>query len=97
MKTEHALTRPQIEYPQPDETVLSLEYTFRIAAPAEAEGVDVSINQGPWLACRKDVGYWWFDWSEYAEGEHEVIARTRGKDGRWRMSQPHEFAVALMP
>ena len=94
MKTETAETRPEIEYPQQDETIVSPGYTLRIAAPAAVEAVDISIDQGPWLACRKDVGYWWHDWSGYADGEHEIIARIRGQNGRWRMSAPRELIVA---
>jgi hypothetical protein len=93
MKTQIVEIRPEIEYPQQDETIASREYTFRLAAPEAADGVDISIDQGPWLACRKEVGYWWHDWSGYEDGEHEIIARTRGKEGRWRMSTPHEFLV----
>ena len=93
MKTQTVEARPEIEYPLNDETIVSSQYTFRVAAPAGVDGVDVSIDQGPWLACRNEVGCWWYDWSGYGDGEHEVIARVRGKGGRWRMSDPHEFHV----
>jgi hypothetical protein len=93
MRTQTAEARPEIEYPLADETVVSSQYTFRIAAPVGVDGVDVSIDQGPWLAARSEVGYWWYDWSGYGEGEHEVIARVRSKGGRWRMSDPREFRV----
>lgn len=97
METAIAEIRPEIEYPMQDEAIASPEYTFRIGAPASAAGVDVSIDQGPWLACRKAAGYWWHDWSGYDDGEHEIIARTRGENGRWRLSMPHEFIVAGKP
>jgi hypothetical protein len=87
--------RPQVEYPQKDETVVSSEYTFRIAAPTGAEGVDVSIDQGPWIACRNEVGHFWYDWSGYDDGVHEVIARVRGGEGRWVVSAPNEFLVSV--
>ena len=94
MKTQTAeATRPEIEYPLEAEMIVSSEYTFRIAAPAGVNGVDVSIDQGPWLAARNEVGHWWYDWSGYGDGEHEIIARVRGKGGRWRMSDPQEFRV----
>lgn len=97
MKTVIAEIRPEIEYPQQDEKVVSRQYTFRVGAPARVESVDVSIDQGPWLACRKEVGFWWYDWSGYDDGEHEIIARTPGKGGRFLVSTPHEFMVVTKP
>ena len=97
MKTAIAEIRPEIEYPQHDEIIVSRGYSLRIAGPAAAEAMDISIDQGPWVACRKEVGYWWYDWSGYADGEHAVIARTHGLNGRWRMSAPREMIVALAP
>jgi hypothetical protein len=91
---ETAEGRPEIEYPHEEETVVSPTYTVRVAAPASVEALDVSIDQGSWRACRKDVGYWWYDWSGYADGEHDVIARIRGRNGRWRMSAPRRLLVA---
>ena len=94
MKTAAEEIRPVIDYPRHNEVVVSPTYALRIAAPAAVAALDVSIDQGPWRACRKDVGYWWYDWSGYADGEHEIIARTRGQNGRWRMSAPRELSVA---
>lgn len=95
MKTQAAEIRPEIEYPRQDEVVVSPAYSLRIAAPAAVEALDVSIDQGPWRPCRKDAGCWWYDWSGYADGAHEIIARTRGQNGRWRMSAPRELTVAI--
>ena len=86
--------RPEIQYPALGETVVSPTYTIRVDAPASAEALDVSIDQGPWRPCRKDAGFWWYDWSGYADGEHDVIARIRGRSGRWRMSSPRGVVVA---
>ena len=82
-----------VDYPMQAETIRSDEYTVRVSAPDTAEAVDVSVDQGPWLACRKAEGFWWYDWSGFENGEHEVIARTAGKDGRFLMSIPAEFLV----
>ena len=95
MKAETAEMRSEIEYPKQNETIVSPEYTLRIAAPVVVEALDISIDQGPWAACRKEVGFWWYDWSGYTDGEHEIIARTRGLNGRWRMSAPRELLVAM--
>ena len=94
MRTETVEARPDIEYPRQEETLVSRTYTMRVAAPAAVEALDVSIDQGAWRPCRKDVGFWWYDWSGYPDGEHEVIARIRGRAGRWRMSAPRQFFVA---
>jgi hypothetical protein len=94
METTIAEIRPEVEFPLQDEPIVSPQYTFRIGVPASAAVVDVSIDQGPWLACRNVAGYWWYDWSGYEDGEHEIIARARGESGRWRLSTPHEFIVA---
>ena len=94
LKRRPAATRPVVDFPSQAETIASSHYTFRISSPEKAESVDVSIDQGPWLACRKAEGFWWRDWSDYQRGAHEVIARTPGKNGRYAMSAPVEFTVA---
>jgi len=88
-----AQTRPAVDYPASGETVVSAQYTVRVSAPENAETVDVSIDQGPWLSCRKAEGFWWYDWSGYADGAHAVIARTPGKNGRFLVSAPVGFKV----
>lgn len=86
--------RPEIDYPQLGEKITSRDYSFRLSAPESADEVGVSINQGPWQACRRSVGYWWYDWSGYDYGEHEIIARARAKNGRWLVSKPRNFVVS---
>lgn len=79
-----------VDYPQQDEIVRCPEYTVRVGAPNEQTSVDVSIDGGPWRACRPSHGYWWHDWSGYGRGEHELIARARCSDGL-RVSPPRRF------
>lgn len=93
LKRAPAAARPAVDFPAQNETILSSHYTIRLSAPEKTETVDLSINQGPWLACRKAEGFWWYDWSGYGAGTHEVIARTPGKNGRFLMSAPVEFEV----
>lgn len=88
-----AQPRPAVDYPASGETVVSAQYTIRLSAPEKTEGLDVSIDQGPWLPCRKAEGFWWYDWSGYGDGAHAVIARTPGKNGRFLMSAPVGFVV----
>jgi hypothetical protein len=85
--------RPEVDYPQQDEKVPPGHYSFRVGAPEAADQVEVSVDQGPWQACRRAAGYWWFDWMDYDRGEHEVVSRARAGKGRWLVSIPHEFFV----
>jgi len=94
MNTVTAEIRLEIEYPQTTERIISPYYSFRIGSAGHAESVDVSLDQGPWTACRKVHGFWWYDWSGYKSGEHEIIARAPGPDGRWLLSAPRAFTVA---
>lgn len=96
MRTQTAEIHPIIEFPQENEAIVSRTYTMRIAVPAVVEALDISIDQGPWLACREDVGYWWYAWSGYEDGKHEIVARSRAHNGRWRMSEPRDVIVATM-
>ncbi len=83
-----------IDYPQQDEVIVSPEYTIRLSAPEDARKVEVCVNHGRWQACRPAVGHWWYDWSGYGEGEHEVAARCATALGRKLHAQPKEFFVA---
>ncbi|MDE2489378.1 MAG: hypothetical protein KGM24_00925 [Elusimicrobia bacterium] len=85
--------RPEIDYPQQDETVNSRHYSFRVTAPDAADEVSVAINQGDWKPCRRASGYWWYDWTGFEPGEYEIVSRARARDGRWLISTPHEFLV----
>jgi hypothetical protein len=58
---------------------------FRINAPRDAEMVEVSINEGPWLPCRRVEGFWLSDWSNFELGKYRLRARMRtSKDGKAR-------------
>ena len=92
-KTVAVGIRPEIDYPKAGETITSREYTFRVGAPETAEEVGVSIDQGPWQTCRNAAGYWWYDWSGYDTGAHEIIARSRAKKGRWLVSAVRKLVV----
>jgi hypothetical protein len=83
-----------VDFPAAGERVASREYTFRITARAEGE-VEISIDEGPWLPCRRAVGFWWHDWSGYAAGEHSVSARVHHGKRRGSISERRQFAVRL--
>ncbi|HAH06507.1 MAG TPA: hypothetical protein DCM05_08270 [Elusimicrobia bacterium] len=73
-----------IEYPQEGEAVSHPTYTFQIQVAEGARHVRLSIDGGPWLACRESLGLWWFDWHGYGPGEHEARAR---------IEKPGEFVM----
>lgn len=86
--------RVVLDYPRQGESIDSREYAVRVGAPADARTVEVAIDQGDWLACRPAVGYWWYDWSGFEPGEHEVIARAQTPDGRTLRTEIHDCFVA---
>ena len=82
-----------IDYPQQDEGISSRQYTFRLGVNREASKIEVSIDRGPWMACRQAAGYWWFDWTNYQPGVHRVTARALGTDGTAGISVQRRFQV----
>lgn len=87
-------TELTIDYPQASETIVSTNYTLRLdGGPAAA--VQVSIDDGPWTDCRRDVGYWWFDWCGYETGRHEVKAQALSADGRVTAVESRQVLVRL--
>ncbi len=84
-----------VDYPRQNEVVASEQYTIRVFVPAGAKNVGISIDQGPWKSCRPAVGFWWYDWSGYADGEHEIVASLVNPDGKRIICEPHEFFVNL--
>lgn len=91
-----APSRPavRVECPRDGDVIAQPSYSFHIAAAPGAEGVEVSIDQGEWMACREALGIWWYDWSGFAKGEHELVARARISDGIAASSSPRLFTVA---
>ena len=84
-----------LDFPQAGEVITGPYYTFRIGTPEGSEGVEVAVDRGPWHACRRSAGYWWYDWSGYASGDHELVARGRTPDGEELRSEVRKFQVAL--
>lgn len=84
-----------IEYPKKDEVVGYPTYSIQVATVPEAINVDVSIDQGEWRPCRESLGLWWYDWSGYEAGEHEVVARIRKDHDLLVRSEPRQFRVTL--
>jgi hypothetical protein len=87
--------KASIDYPQEEETITSPHYTFRIKAPLNAEKVEVCVDGAPWQLCRYSSGFWWYDWSDYSSGDHEVVARILPFDSRNYTLRTRRFIVAL--
>lgn len=84
-----------IDYPRHNEKITSMHYTFRIAAMPGVEKVEVSIDESGWQPCRPSGDSWWFDWSGFASGEHEIVARMRLSDGHFHTTERRFVTVEL--
>lgn len=84
-----------LDYPQENENVASLEYVFRITAQDAMRSVSVSIDAGAWQPCREAVGHWWYDWSDYKEGGHQVRVEARTQSGKKISFGPRAFMVTV--
>ena len=69
-----------IDYPKSGEIITVPKYTLRINAKG-ATRVEACIDDLPWTPCRSAVGYWWYDWSGYNPGKHQINVRTYRTDG----------------
>lgn len=89
-----ALKEVGIDFPQPGETIAAgSTYSFRIAAPADAKEVSISIDDEAWHSCRQSDGHWWFDWSNQNPGNHVAVSRVIENDGSLLVTQPRLFKV----
>lgn len=96
MRRKHShTTMLAVDYPRQNEMITSETYAVRVFAPEGAKRVGISIDQGPWKSCRPAVGYWWFDWAGYENGEHEIVVSMESPEGVRVLSEPHEFFVDL--
>lgn len=86
--------RVSVDFPSESERISPFGYTIRVGAPEDCLA-EVSIDGGDWQPCRRDVGYWWFDWMSYAPGEHEVLARAVLPDGTILSSERRRLASEL--
>ncbi|MBI4375322.1 MAG: hypothetical protein HY549_02615 [Elusimicrobia bacterium] len=87
--------KANIDYPREYERITSHHYTFRVKAPLNAEKVEVCVDGSPWQLCRYSAGYWWFDWSNYTSGEHEIVARILPFDSQNYVIRSRRFEVDL--
>ncbi len=84
----------EIDYPAEGAVVAAGHYTFRVGSDARLIMAEVSIDRGPWRACRQACGYWWYDWTGGAPGEHTLSARATAHDGRPVNATLRRFVVS---
>ena len=80
-----------IDHPLNGETISGLHYAIRIGA---SEGnVEISFNDGEWIACRPSAGYWWFDWGYFSPGSYKISARLRDGEKTLKKSEIRKVTV----
>ncbi|MDE2038403.1 MAG: hypothetical protein KGO96_02670 [Elusimicrobia bacterium] len=89
--------RLSVDFPRQGEIISFPTYTLRLSAPQDLKNVEVSIDGGAWRACRQAEGFWWYDWSDYDDGEHSIVTRVELREGRMLASEPHQCFVDLQP
>lgn len=82
----------EIDYPTNMETITSRYYGIRIGT-GPCDRVDISIDDQPWQTCRHSVGYWWYDWTNYTPGTHQMVARMYTKTGEYLISKRRRCKV----
>jgi transaldolase/glucose-6-phosphate isomerase len=81
-----------VDHPKNLETITSRHYAIRISA-SDAAGLDISIDDAPWQDCRPSVGYWWYDWTNFTPGTHQLVARMRTNNGEYLISKRRRCKV----
>jgi hypothetical protein len=82
----------EIDYPTNMETITSRYYGIRIGT-SPCDRVDISIDDQPWQTCRHSVGYWWYDWTNYTPGTHQMVARLSTRTGEYLISKRRRCRV----
>ncbi|MBU2574884.1 MAG: hypothetical protein KKH28_12485 [Elusimicrobia bacterium] len=82
-----------LDHPQQGEKITAPHYTFRVGTFGDIKRVEISINKGPWQACRHSVGYWWYDWSGYKGGRYQAVVKAWTKDGQMLTCELCDFQV----
>lgn len=95
IQKEASTTQLSVDFPEQGEKITSPRYALRLSVPEGVKRVDVAIDQGDWKPCRNTGGHWWYDWSGYESGEHEVVSRIETEEGLRISSEPREFFVRL--
>ncbi|MDT8286078.1 MAG: hypothetical protein RQ748_03120 [Elusimicrobiales bacterium] len=82
-----------LDYPKNLETITARHYAVRIGS-GDCVGMDLSIDDQPWQPCRWAVGYWWYDWNNFAPGTHQLVARMHKSNGDYVLSKRRRCKAA---
>ncbi len=86
------VTPVEIEYPVEGEKIAPGHYAIRVAAEPNSH-VEISIDTGPWQACRFSVGHYWYDWRPSQADKHRIAVRSRLENGSWKTSKERSCTV----
>jgi len=85
-----------LDYPLENETITSRDYSFRMTAEGDIKSVMAFIDSGNnGQTCREAVGHWWYDWSGYQDGDHNVRIEARTGSGKKLVTETRSFRVAF--
>lgn len=70
-----------IDFPVENEEIFPGHYAIRLFSP-ENKPMEISIDNGPWVACRAANGYFWFDWWPVKGGKSRISARVVGSNAK---------------
>ncbi len=68
---------------------------YLIVGLLRVDGGQISIDGKEWQACRENSGLWWFDWSGYSAGAHNLRARIPLSGKMFLYSKPRQFTVLI--
>lgn len=85
-----------LDFPVQEEKIVPGHYAIRVAANPEMK-VEVSIDGGEWSECRPAVGYYWYDWTPSAAGEHRIVARAKNGGPRFAKTEERVCLVVETP
>ncbi|MEK6544101.1 MAG: hypothetical protein AABZ44_06685 [Elusimicrobiota bacterium] len=93
LTTKKPVLTVTVDYPQQGDVVARGHYAVRVTSSGAKEA-QVSINDGPWQACREAVGYHWFDWQPTLVGRVTIVARARANaKTEWTTCSPRACIV----
>lgn len=81
-----------VDFPLNGEVLQPNHYTVRISAAGDGP-VEILIDGSDWKPCRESVGFHWFDWFDISRGAHQIVARVRASDGKYKKSKVTKCAV----
>lgn len=93
-KLARGRVQASIDYPKAGEVVRHPSYTVRASVPGAA-GAAVSVDNGGWQPCRESLGFWWYDWSGYGPGPHQLRVQALGPDGQILAVKQRSVTVAV--